>query len=212
MPSTVETGRNVDVEVRADGHATVFLRGHLDARSTAEAWRYLEKRLRGARVTSMHIDAGALEFCGGSGIALLRYLTTGVLTPGAAVTVGGLKDEFQRLFDSFTAEDYERFRPKPEPQPHMAEEVGDAVAAALGDLREQVTFVGSITAGISATMLDRKRMRWQEVKRVFETAGANALPIVSLISLLVGLIIAFQSAQPLAQFSGVNFPPQEEQT
>ena len=148
----------------------------------------------------MHIDANALDFCGGSGIALLRYLTTRALTPDAAVTVGGLKDEFQRLFDSFTAEDYEKFRPKPEPQPHMAEEVGDAVAAALLDLREQVTFVGSVTAGISATILDRKRMRWQEVKRVFETAGANALPIVSLISLLVGLIIAFQSAQPLAQF------------
>src|SRR5438445_5303697 len=146
VPSTVETDRNVDVEVRADGHATIFLRGHLDSHSTAAAWRYLERRLSGARVTSMHIDAGALEFCGGSGIALLRYLTTGALTPGAAVTVAGLKDEFQRLFESFTAEDYERFRPKPEPKPHMAQEAGDAVAAALRDLREQVTFVGSITA------------------------------------------------------------------
>jgi phospholipid/cholesterol/gamma-HCH transport system permease protein len=35
---------------------------------------------------------------------------------------------------------------------------------------------------------------------VFENAGVNALPIVSLISLLVGLIIAFEAAQPLAQF------------
>jgi len=148
----------------------------------------------------MHVDASALEFCGGSGIALLRYLTTGGMTPSAAVTVGGLKNEFQRLFDSFTAEDYEKFRPKSQPTPHMAEDVGNAAAEALRDLREQVTFVGRLTAGISDTILDRKRMRWPEVKRVFETAGANALPIVSLISLLVGLIIAFQSAQPLAQF------------
>ena len=43
-------------------------------------------------------------------------------------------------------------------------------------------------------------MRWPEVRRVFELAGANAVPIVSLISVLVGLIIAFESAQPLAQF------------
>src|SRR2546430_16543775 len=100
----------------------------------------------------MHIDAGALEFCGGSGIALLRYLTTGALTPGAAVTVGGLKEEFQRLFESFTAEDYEKFRPKPLPEPHIAEEVGRAAAAALRDLHEQVTFIGSVTAGLSATL------------------------------------------------------------
>jgi len=43
-------------------------------------------------------------------------------------------------------------------------------------------------------------MRWPEVRRVFESAGANAVPIVSLVSGLVGLIIAFESAQPLAQF------------
>jgi len=43
-------------------------------------------------------------------------------------------------------------------------------------------------------------MRWPEVRRVLELAGANAVPIVSLVSILVGLIIAFESAQPLAQF------------
>jgi phospholipid/cholesterol/gamma-HCH transport system permease protein len=42
-------------------------------------------------------------------------------------------------------------------------------------------------------------MRWGEVFRVFETAGVNALPIVSLITLLVGMVISFESAQPLAQ-------------
>jgi phospholipid/cholesterol/gamma-HCH transport system permease protein len=35
---------------------------------------------------------------------------------------------------------------------------------------------------------------------VFETAGANAVPIVSLVSILVGLIIAFESTQTLAKF------------
>lgn len=41
--------------------------------------------------------------------------------------------------------------------------------------------------------------------RVFQLAGVNALPIVSLISFLVGLIIAFQAAQPLAQFGAQIF-------
>jgi phospholipid/cholesterol/gamma-HCH transport system permease protein len=48
-------------------------------------------------------------------------------------------------------------------------------------------------------------MRWHEVMRIFESAGVNALPIISLISLLVGLIIAFESAQPLAQFGAQIF-------
>ena len=43
-------------------------------------------------------------------------------------------------------------------------------------------------------------MRWPEVRRVFELAGANAVPIISLISVLVGLIIAFEAAEQLAKF------------
>jgi phospholipid/cholesterol/gamma-HCH transport system permease protein len=48
--------------------------------------------------------------------------------------------------------------------------------------------------------MNRKRMRWPEVRHIFELAGANAVPIISLISFLVGLIIAFETSQPLAQF------------
>jgi phospholipid/cholesterol/gamma-HCH transport system permease protein len=40
---------------------------------------------------------------------------------------------------------------------------------------------------------------------VFELAGANAVPIVSLVSGLVGMIIAFEAVQPLAQFGAQIF-------
>jgi phospholipid/cholesterol/gamma-HCH transport system permease protein len=48
-------------------------------------------------------------------------------------------------------------------------------------------------------------MRWHEVGVVFEKAGVNALPIVSLISILMGLVIAFEAAQPLAMFGAQIF-------
>jgi phospholipid/cholesterol/gamma-HCH transport system permease protein len=48
-------------------------------------------------------------------------------------------------------------------------------------------------------------MRWGEVARVFTSAGINALPIVSLISMLVGLIIAFESAAPFRMFGAEIF-------
>ena len=48
-------------------------------------------------------------------------------------------------------------------------------------------------------------MRWREVGVVFEKAGVNALPIVSLISLLMGLVIAFEAAQPLEMFGAQIF-------
>jgi len=160
----------------------------------------LEKELRGVTVSTVHVDAAGIDFCDGSGMALLRYLNIGGMTPRAIVSVHGLKPEFQRVFEGFTPDDYQNFRPKPLPKPHVTEEVGLAAHSVWRDLRDQVEFLGSVTAGMAGTIGNRKRMRWHEVKRVFELAGANALPIISLISLLVGLIIAFESAQPLAQF------------
>jgi len=200
VPELTDLGSNLSVQVRADKHATVFFRGCMDTNSIPKAWQVLAGGLRNRSIQSVHIDASALESCDATGIALVRYISLGKWNPGVAVTVGGLRPELQRLFDSFTPEDYERFRPKPPPTPHMAEEVGNVAAGLLDDLREQVSFVGSVTAALLRALPNPKMMRWGEVKEIFELAGANALPIVSLISLLVGLIIAFQSAEPLAQF------------
>jgi len=112
----------------------------------------------------------------------------------------------EQIFRAFTSRDYESFRPPTEIKCHpLPAEVGAGVRQAASDLREQVEFLGSVTGSLLPTLLKRKRMRWPEVRRVFESAGANAVPIVSLVSILVGMIIAFEAAQPLAQFGAQIF-------
>ena len=190
-----------DVVVGPDGAARVVLRHRLDATTTVDCWNLLEKRLRPANIKTLEVDASGLEFCDGAGLALLHYLNLGKMTPAASVSVVGLEAGLHKIFLGFTAEDYAAYRPHLRPQKAcLPTEVGDAIARMAGDLYEQVVFFGNIAANLPPTILHRKRMRWREVGRVFETAGANAVPIVSLISLLVGLIIAFESVQPLAQF------------
>jgi phospholipid/cholesterol/gamma-HCH transport system permease protein len=58
---------------------------------------------------------------------------------------------------------------------------------------------------LAAALVHPERLRWMEVKRVFIAAGVNALPIVSLLSFLVGLIIGFEGSKPLAQFGAQIF-------
>lgn len=200
VPATAQHRCNVDIQVGADGHAAVVLSGALDAETTPGCWARLEEKLERSHIKTIDLYAESVNFCDGSGIALLRYLSLGGMTEGAAVTVHGLKEEWRKQLEAFTADDYKAFRLKPQPKPHVPEEVGIAASSLMNDLREQVSFIGSVAAGLFVMLWNRKRMRWPEVKRVFELSGANALPIVSLISLLVGLIIAFESVQPLAQF------------
>ena len=73
------------------------------------------------------------------------------------------------------------------------------------DLRAQLIFVGAVVQGFAAALRRPRLMRWREVAVVFEKAGVNALPIVSLISLLMGLVIAFEAAQPLEMFGAQIF-------
>lgn len=63
-----------------------------------------------------------------------------------------------------------------------------------------VTFVGEVATGIGRVLLFRSRMRWRDFWIVVQANSSGALPVVTLISFLVGLIIAFLGAVVLQRF------------
>ena len=78
--------------------------------------------------------------------------------------------------------------------------VGLATQDAWKKAREIIAFVGECV--ISAWRLVRlpHKFRWRDCVDEMQQCGAMALPIVSLISFLVGLIMAYQAAVQLRQF------------
>lgn len=201
MPPATPAEYEADIHVGADGVARVVFKGRLSSRTVADCWPKLEQNLRGAPVKTLEVNVSGVDFCGGAGFALLRYLNMGKMTPGATVSVIGLADDFKTIFDGFTLQDYDASLPQPRKLKHpLTEEAGAATAGIIKDVDSQVEFLGSITANLPPALVNPKRMRWKEVRHVYELAGANAVPIVCLVSLLLGFIIAFESAQRLADF------------
>jgi phospholipid/cholesterol/gamma-HCH transport system permease protein len=183
------------------GVARVVLRGCLNVRNVGDSWEKLEQELRPVKIEKLEVDASQLELCDGSGLALLRYLGMGLMTPDAAVDIKGLAPELEQIYRAFTLEDYKALRPSSRVKCHsLPDEVGSGVRHASHDFRQQIEFLGNVTRNMLPTLWNRRQTRWTEVVRVFESAGANAVPIVSLVGVLVGLIIAFESAQTLANF------------
>lgn len=78
--------------------------------------------------------------------------------------------------------------------------VGLAAQDVWAKTKEIATFVGECV--ISATGLAKRphKFRWRDCVDEMQQCGAMALPIVSLISLLTGLIMAYQSAVLMRQF------------
>jgi phospholipid/cholesterol/gamma-HCH transport system permease protein len=193
-----------EISRRPDGTGTLAFTGELDTESTPAAWRSLESELAGSPMVRLEVDVHHLE-CDSAGLALLYYLSIGGMTPGATVEVTGLSPELQHLLRSFSKEDFRVLQEHEPPCSAIAEDVGAATAAWLADLRQQVEFIGETTLAVIRSLLRPRLMRWKEVLRVFEVAGVNALPIVCLLTCLVGTVIAFESAQPLADFGAQMF-------
>lgn len=192
---------DMDLQFGPSGFARLVLVGCLNAQNAAVSWNRLEQEPRMAGLEKLEVDATKLQFCDGAGLALLRYLSMGLMTPSGTVTVRGLEPGLEQLFQGFTLADYQALRPSSAVKCHsIPEEMGGGVRQAAADLQEQVEFLGSVARNLVPVLSNRRLTRWPEVRRVFELAGANAVPIVSLVSILVGLIIAFESAQTLAKF------------
>src|SRR5258707_14097469 len=111
VTATAQTELETDVQVRPDGSARVVFRGRLNAETTVDCWSQLERDLRGAKITTLEVDASGLQLCGGAGLALLRYLNMGEMTPQARVSVTGPDAALGQMFLGFTAEGSPAFRP-----------------------------------------------------------------------------------------------------
>jgi phospholipid/cholesterol/gamma-HCH transport system permease protein len=66
--------------------------------------------------------------------------------------------------------------------------------------RTLLTFLGQVALAFVQFIRGRARLRAVDLWLIMQASGAQALPIVSLISFLVGLILAFMGANQLRQF------------
>jgi phospholipid/cholesterol/gamma-HCH transport system permease protein len=78
--------------------------------------------------------------------------------------------------------------------------VGQSVLALLEEGRSVLAFIGEIVVAAGRLAAGRARFPSKDFWGLVQDCGARALPIVSLISILVGLILAFVGAVQLKMF------------
>jgi phospholipid/cholesterol/gamma-HCH transport system permease protein len=78
--------------------------------------------------------------------------------------------------------------------------VGNTAIGAGASLRETLKFLGEMTVTFLQLFRMKARFRAVDLVLLIQQCGAQALPIVTLISFLVGMILAFVGAVQLKQF------------
>lgn len=197
-----------DIDMRAegprDGVFKLTLAGRLDSNTTGGIWRQATTRVSGAKAANVIVDASGIDYCDGAGIALLVHLRRLQSKAGGSLQIDGLRAEFADLLGDQSA-GISVERAGEDVRGGLAEEIGEATVEVWRDIQTLISFVGELGVGLAYAVIHPRRVRWRDALRVAEAAGVNALPIVALVSFLMGLIMAFQAAIPLRQFGAQIF-------
>ncbi len=188
-----------------DGTLTLALEGRLDSTSTATVWEQAIQAMEEKNYRQVTIDATELEYCDGSGISLLHELDTLGREKADQVRIVGLKKEFQKILNLYDPEDAGHLEGKSQKHSNPVVEIGKKTISAWNEFVILISFVGELFMATVFAFTHPRKIRWKDAFWVAETAGANALPLVTLISFLVGLIMAFQAAIPMRMFGAEIF-------
>jgi len=187
----------------ADGSRLLALSGRLDAATMPAVWDAARRAVREVPGRGIVVDAAALDYCDGAGVALFVELLR--QPRDGKVDVVNLKPAHATLLRQFDprvlAHDLD---PETRRGPAI-EEIGRAASGVWRDIRMQVEFIGETAAALAHAARRPDSVRWRDVWHISERAGVDALPIVALISFLLGMILAFQSAVPMKRFGAEIF-------
>lgn len=115
----------------------------------------------------------------------------------------GLPDSLRGLLELALAVPEENVNQSKKHQPSEIRKLGKLTLEVTGQIRSLFEFTGQIVMSISRLVAGNARFRNEDFWMSLQQCGVQALPIVSLISFLIGLILAFVGNVQLTHF-GAN--------
>lgn len=184
----------VAAELHCRGLWTVFHLHHVEQSLQSLQWP------EGDSVKLNMREVTALDTAG----AWLLYRTVFQLEQaGKYVSVEGLTKEAQSLYKYVCGRGAVPEKIPYAERPGVIEGLGRADVAKVKENIELLGFVGEIATVALSLLASPGRIRWRMMLRELGEAGYKALPIVGLLTFLLGVVIAYQGAAQLRQY-GAN--------
>ncbi len=149
----------------------------------------------------LEIDSSAITALDTSGAWLLHRTVGALEQQGRSVSVIGLRAEYGLLMDLISA--CELLPPSAQSDTGLLASIGKQFLGSLENMFGMLAFVGESAIAMMRLIVQPSRIRWKTILLNIQTAGFEALPIVGLLSFLMGVVIAYQGADQLQRF-GAN--------
>jgi len=117
----------------------------------------------------------------------------------------GLPEGVQKLIALATAVPERKGARKESARDPIFNRIGESALGLWQSTKETLAFIGEAFIAFTRLLVGKASFRRSDLVLFIQQCGANALPIVSLISFLVGLILAFVGAVQLTMFGAQIF-------
>src|ERR1019366_2884761 len=156
--------------------------------------------------SEMVVDGARIEALDTAGAWVLQKLLRRLRDEGTAVQVRGLRPEFAKLLEVVgrqVADHTDTLSPVASAPSSKLESLGRSAEAAFEQTVALLSFVGESAVALAGCAAHPARFRWRPILYNIRSAGFDALPIVGLLSFLLGIVVAYQGADQLRQY-GAN--------
>jgi len=164
------------------------------------------KAIHGKIGTSLNFNLSELERLDTAGAWLIHRTRKNLELGGTEVMLVGVNPEYGVLLEEVAANDQ-----SPPPLPHVnpfvewVARTGEVTLDTLHRARDFLGFFGLVGLTILRTVTHPARLRLVPTIHHMEQVGLNAMPIVGLISFLIGVVIAYQGANQMKLFGAEVF-------
>lgn len=164
----------------------------------------LEKPLDAiAPVAGAVVNGSGIHSLDSAGAWILHRFLQRIGGRGTAVPVQDMGPTFARLLKEVGQQAEDTKPAMPDAPISMVATFGQMVVAGFDQAYALFSFVGECAVAFGGSIRHPSRIRWRPILFNIRSAGFDALPIVGLLSFLLGVVVAYQGADQLKQY-GAN--------
>lgn len=189
-----------DIVLReAAGRRVLHARGRLDIAAVARLWPRAMRAAEAGPIAAL--DLAEVEALDSAGAVML-------LTAAPEAELLGAAPPFARLMERTRAA-LAAAPPAPPPPRRFLPitALGRATVERLRGAAARIAFLGEAVLALMRALGHPRLLRRAEVMRHLDAAGTRAFGLTILLGFLIGVILAFQSANPLRRFGAEIFVP-----
>lgn len=198
---------NHDFSITPTGAAGSALHLSLSGQMSFQTMTAIQSEIRSIfeklKPSALTIDLGRIDYLDSAGALALLEMEHYSALASIPCSYENMSEEIRGILGLIDRSAMKAPLPPEKAADTLLEQVGEASLTVSRDFVSLLTFLGDLLVALFQSFFNPRSVRWGDFYFYVKRAGQDGLPIVALLSFLLGMIIAFMSSLQLKQF-GAN--------